>query len=718
MEIEETVDDNCQNIVINGNGDEIESLEEIKEPPGMCSSDIRNEDDENGGQNGSQNVIDNDKFESMGNFNVLVNGETANAEALSVETQHSNGQSESVQINKVENTAGASLFDPVEGDIIIPSSSQNNMADIATDQNQEVIAISDDEEDPETVNAGQVSGPVSFPGSFFPETSGFLGGPGPSRAPSSNLPPLNFSPGPRRMAANMNPMAMPPPPPLRHMFPRSYGMPGPSDVITLSDDDDDPPTSESSSRKRKRSSRKRGTMFSPQICPYCYKPKRENICMSKHLIKHHWTRIRAQNMGNTKATDYANLKDDREIPVEKYKEERPAPRARQYSPPMSHYSGSMSSMSRSPIIEQPLRPSIGHVRGAFSRPPPMAGPLLSSGAKHDFGGQSASSGATTSGAGAGPSSRRQEAKSLGQEVAEELGHPSNRNLVKTQLSMLMHAHKCDARGSHRKQNSLIQEEKTCSLPDCASTKELLRHLPGCSAETDCPVAKCFMSKQIIAWALSPVAPGAMRETRSELARMAQAGLPREVVEWAASTRAQKDQWKSWRETVSGPPRPSGVVNNLPSGSVSITPVTETPGDGNKAASTPSDGSSSGQSSSFPTDSGNAAAGTNDWKLKYLKAREKMKQVREAKLNKNGSVSKQAKVAEKIIPSKASADILSSLLSAQSEVSDYRSLQKQSKEAVKGSSDASKKVPKLIQAPALENGISGEDAANFNSMLSL
>lgn len=485
---------------------------------------------------------------------------------------------------------------------------------------------------------------------------------------------------------------------------------GPSDVITLSDDDDeDQPASEANSRKRKRSSRKRGTMFAPQICPYCYKPKRENICMSKHLIKHHWTRIRAQNMGNTKVTDYANLKDDREIPIEKYKEERPPPRARQYSPPMSHYPGPMS---RPPIIEQPLRPSISHARGAFGRPPTMAGPPLNSGENHDFGGRSSSTGSITSGVGAGPSSRRQEPKSLGQEVAEELGHPSNRRLVQTQLSMLMHAHKCNARGSHRKQNSLLQEEKTCSLPDCASTKELLRHLPGCTAETDCPVAKCFMSKQIVVWALSPATPGTMRETRSELARMAQAGLPRDLVEWAGRTRAQKDQWKSWRETpASNPPRPSGVVNNLQSGNVSITPVSETTGP------IPTDGSSSGQNSSSTIVTSNAAAGTNNWKLKYLKAREKMKEVREAKQNKNGTISKQEKVAEKIVPSKASADILSSLLSAQSEVSDYRSLQKQSKEA---GTDATKKVPKLIQPPALDNGvgISGDDAANFNSMLSL
>ena len=278
--------------------------------------------------------------------------------------------------------------------------------------------------------------------------------------------------------------------------------------------------------------------------------------------------------------------------------------------------------------------------------------------------------------------------------------------------MLMHAHKCNARGSLRKQNSLLQEEKTCSLPDCASTKELLRHLPGCSAETDCPVAKCFMSKQIVVWALSPATPGTMRETRSELARMAQAGLPRELVEWAGRTRAQKDQWKSWRESpASNPPRPSGVVNNLHSGNISITPVSETTGP------IPSDGSSSGQKSSSTIVTSNAAAGTNNWKLKYLKAREKMKEVREAKQNKNGAISKQEKVAEKIVPSKASADILSSLLSAQSEVSDYRSLQKQSKEAGK---DATKKVPKLIQPPALDNGvgISGDDAANFNSMLSL
>ena len=699
MEVEETDNDICQNALVNINGDESGHLQSYDKTPEMCSSDVRNgaEGEENGDQSCS------DKFDND-NSNIRVNADNVNTEyeTGSQEIPYSNGLSESVQISKMDDAVavGASLFEPEAGDIIIPSGSQHDMSDIATDQSQEVIAISDDEDEPETGNPSHFHGPVSFPRPSYPDKNDFLEGPGPSRASSNK--PMNFRPGPRGIPAHMSQMAMamPPPPPLRQMFPRSYGMPGPSDVITLSDDDDeDQPASQSNSRKRKRTSRKRGTMFSPQICPYCYKPKRENICMSKHLIKHHWTRIRAQNMGNTKTTDYANLKDDREIPIEKYKEERPPPRSRQYSPPMSHYP---SSMSRSPIIEQPLRPSIGHPRGAFGRPPPMTGPSP-----------------ITSGAGASPSSRHQEPKSLGQEVAEELGHPSNRKLVQTQLSLLMHAHKCDARGSLRKQNSLLQEEKTCSIPDCAPTKELLRHLPGCSAETECPVAKCFMSKQIIVWALSPVAPGALRETRSELARMAQAGLPREVVEWAARTKAQKDQWKTWRETASQPSRPSGVVNNLPSGSVSINLVNDTPGDSHKAAPTRDDGPSSDNSSN-KVDTSNAAAGTKNWKLKYLKAREKMKEVQGAKQNQNGSVPKQVGVADKIVPSKASADILSSLLSAQSEVVDYRAVRKPSKEAVKAGSDASKKVPKLIEAPVLENGvgISGEDAANFNTMLSL
>ena len=697
MEVEETDNDIRHNALVNINGDESGHLQAYDKTPEMCSSDVRNgaEADENGDQSYS------DKFDSD-NSNIRVNDDTVNneCETVSEEIPYLNGLSESVQISNTDETVDASLVDPEGGDIIIPSISQHHMSDIATDQSQEVIAISDDEDEPETGNLSHFHGSVSFPRSSYPDKNDFLEGPGPSRASSSNLS-MNLSPAPRRMPPHMSQMAMamPPPPPLRQMFPRSFGMPGPSDVITLSDDDDeDQPASESNSRKRKRTNRKRGTMFSPQICPYCYKPKRENICMSKHLIKHHWTRIRAQNMGNTKATDYANLKDDREIPIEKYKEERPPPRARQYSPP-SHYPGPMS---RSPIIEQPLRPSIGHARGAFSRPPPMSGPSP-----------------VTSGAGASPSSRHQEPKSLGQEVAEELGHPSNRKLVQTQLSLLMHAHKCMARGSLRKQNSLLQENKTCSIPDCAPTKELLHHIPGCSAETECPVAKCFMSKQIIIWALSPVAPGSLRETRSELARMAGAGLPRELVDWAARTRTKKDQWKTWRETASQPSRPSGVVNNLPSGSVSINLINDTPGESNKAAPTRDDGPSSDNSSN-KVDTSNAAAGTNNWKLKYLKAREKMKEVQEAKQNQNGSVPKQVGVTDKIVPSKASADILSSLLSAQSEVADYRLVRKQGKEAVKAGSDASKKVPKLIEAPALENGvgISGEDAANFNTMLSL
>ena len=663
MEVEETDNDISHKAQVNGDkSEDLPSNTQVE----MCSPGVTN-----GGENGEQGCSD--VFDITEDSNTRVNGDIVNTEneTGSQEFQYSNGVTESGQIIEFENLVGASMFDPGGGDIIIPSSSQNDMSDIATDPSQEVIAISDDEDEGGPGAPSQFPVSASFSRPPFLDQNDFLGCPGPSR-PSSNMP-LNFSLSPRRMPPAMSPMPMPPPPPLRQMFPRGYGMPGPSDVITLSDDDDENhPALEPSSRKRKRSSRKKGTMFHPQICPYCYKQKRENICMSKHLIRHHWTRIRAQNMGNTKVTDYANLKDDREIPVEKYKEERP--RYRPHSPPLSRYS---PSMSRSGIIEQPLRPSIGgHVRGAFGRPPALSSPSFSSAINHDFGGPGSRNSTITSGASS--SFTQKEPKSLGQEVAEELGHPSNRKLVQNQLSLLMHAHKCNARGSYRKQNSLLQEEKTCALPNCAATKELLQHLPSCTAETECPVAKCFMSKQIIKWALSSAAPGSLRESRSELARMAQSGLPREVVKLAARGGMERVQWRFWRETqASRPPLPSGVVENIPSGSASNTKtIPDATRDNGKTI--PLDNSSKGQSSSIQIDSNNVAAGANNWKLKYLKASEKMKEVRQARHNKNGSVPKQVQVADRIVPSQASADIVSTLLNAQSEVLTFANARSQAR----------------------------------------
>ena len=88
---------------------------------------------------------------------------------MSEEIPYLNGLSESVQISNTDETVDASLFDPEGGDIIIPSSSQHHMSDIATDQSQEVIAISDDEDEPETGKLSHFHGSVSFPRSSYPD---------------------------------------------------------------------------------------------------------------------------------------------------------------------------------------------------------------------------------------------------------------------------------------------------------------------------------------------------------------------------------------------------------------------------------------------------------------------------------------------------------------------------------------------------------------------
>ena len=630
--------------------------------------------------------------------------------------EHSDGAP--AQINYAEPASVLSPAPRHQEDILIPTNSfTTDLSDITADHHQEVIAISDDED-----------GDPPFPpsqSSYLDQR--FLDAPSTSSRPP--LVPHNIPMSFPRLPMPPPMSSMPPPPPLRPMYPRNFSVPGPNDVITLSDDeDDDSTTVNSNSKKRKRSSRKRGTMFNPQICPFCYKPKRENICMSQHLIRHHWSRIRAQNMGNSKSTDYANIKDDREIPVEKYKEERMPLRR---SPPMSHYPPPppMSGhMSRSGLVEQPLRPSfLGHARGAFGRPPAVSSPPFPSGP-----GASGSGHSFRGGGGLGRASSSlappEESKSLGQEVAEELGHPSNRQLVKAQLGMLMHAHKCAARGSLRKQNSFFQDhEKPCSLPDCAATKELLRHLPTCRLETECAVPKCFMSKQIVKWALSPESPEMLRDTRSEFHRQATAGLPREVVEWATRNKAApRQQWDSWRE-----PRaalPSGTISNIsnthPPSDISNNRTEETNlRVNNEDIAAPINKdipnlTKNARTEGITTNDANNAPAQGDWKMKYLKAREKMKDNQKAQKMRNGPGQKTASVEDKIVPSQASADILSSLLSAQSEVADLRKGRKPPAAADSGdkAAPASKKVPKLVPAPVIESGaVNGEDAATFNSL---
>ena len=502
------------------------------------------------------------------------------------------------------------------------------------DNSQEVISISDDEDEPD-VNQ------------YFLNSQ-----------PPRPLPPMPMT---------FPSMMMGPPPPPRHFMPHSLG--GPDNVITLSDDDDDEASSGSKmsgGKKRKRASR-RGTMFNPQVCVFCYKPKRENICMAKHLISRHWSRIRSQNMGNSKVTDYSNLKDDREIPAdrglerrERYERPPPPPMASMPPPlPLSVAPGSSQAFGRPQphLIEQPLRPSIS----GFSRPAPF---------NPGFAG-------------------KEERKSLGREVAEELGHPSNRKLVQHQLSMMLHAHKCDGRA--RKPNSLLTEDRPCVVPNCSNTKELLKHLPACQAETDCLMPKCFMSKQILKWALSEDSPDVMRETRSELNRQIRAGLPSEVVKWATKHPFEAEQWKSWRETKSSGQTNSNsnpATHSLPANDIKLPPT--------NPLTTPA--ATSARENSVP-----------DWRKKYQLAAEKKKELAAQKM-KNGSSNQKVEEVDRIVPSQAPVDILSSLLSAQTATADLRKGRRPEENKAE-----TRSVPKLVPAPK-EAATSGDDAAKYNSML--
>jgi len=503
------------------------------------------------------------------------------------------------------------------------------------ENNQEVISISDDEDESQDVNQ------------YF----------------------LNPPRAPLQMPMSFPSMMMGPPPP-RPLLPHSLG--GPDNVITLSDDDEDEMSAgaQMSGKKRKRASR-RGMMFNPQICVFCYKPKRENICMAKHLISRHWSRIRSQNMGTSKTIDYSNLKDDREIPTDRGFERRE--RESRYErvaplpslpppPPLSVAPGSSQRFTRPHLIEQPLRPSIS----GFSRSAPAP---FSSG-----------------------STGKEDRKSLGREVAEELGHPSNRKLVQHQLSMLMHAHKCDGRA--RKPNSMIPEEKSCSVPNCANTKELLKHLPGCQAETDCLIPKCFMSKQIIKWALSGESPEVLRDTRSELNRQIRAGLPPEVVKWATKNPFEKEQWKSWRDTKNS----TQTNSNVSFQGIDI------------SHSRPSPATNLTQTNSSSALGAATDKAVPDWKRKYQLAAEKKRELAAQKM-KNGSNNQKAEQ-ERIVPSQAPADILSSLLSAQTATGDLRKPRRGQEEK---KTESVTPVPKLIPGPK-EATSSGEEAAKFNSML--
>merc|ERR1712183_634079 len=98
----------------------------------------------------------------------------------------------------------------------------------------------------------------------------------------------------------------------------------------------------------------------------------------------------------------------------------------------------------------------------------------------------------------------------------------------------------------------------------------------------------------------------------------------------------------------------------------------------------------------------------DWRKKYQLAAEKKKEMGAQKM-KNGSNNPKEEV-ERIVPSQAPADILSSLLSAQTATADLRKGRRPEE-----SKAETRSVPKLVATPK-EAATSGEDAAKYNSML--
>eukprot|EP00092_Neocalanus_flemingeri_P010531 GFUD01011346.1.p1 GENE.GFUD01011346.1~~GFUD01011346.1.p1 ORF type:complete len:562 (+),score=101.03 GFUD01011346.1:639-2324(+) len=547
---------------------------------------------------------------------------------------------------------------------------------------------------------------------------------------------------------------------------------------------------------KKKSSRRRRPMYNPQECAFCRKESRDNICMAKHLIKHHWHRIRAHNGGNTKGTDYFNLKDDREIPLdreEKRRDEKPhfTPLPPNLPPAMNPTNSFQQRENL--VIEQPLKSTfMRNIRTPYSSFPEKAdnGSIFDkySNFSHQDGLNMVK-----------PAGNSDENREVRKDPSEDLGHPDNRKLVQQQLGMLMHAHKCEGRNTSRKQNSFFQENKDCTLPECKNMKEVLKHLPTCVAGTDCMMPKCFISKQIIKWALSDQSPGVLVEMRNELNRQTKAGLPQEVVQWALKHPFEKEQWKSWREkkmpsepVQSNPMLPGNTLpttlqnmnnsfmkgqslsgtlpntlsntgqtfsNTMPSTEQlfsntlpntgqpfsSMLPNTGQPNRGNLPNTSPSisnqlkmpslqkkpvsaelRGEAAKQILPSPIQSMEKKP-ISDWKKKYIEAAAKRKG---NQVGRKLNVPNDEPKTDKVIPSKAPVDFLSGLLSSQSATAELRKVRKAEPIIDKRYNNISKKVapsPVVKQVTKVTNAApttplqaatSGQEAAMYNSMLSL
>ena len=103
----------------------------------------------------------------------------------------------------------------------------------------------------------------------------------------------------------------------------------------------------------------------------------------------------------------------------------------------------------------------------------------------------------------------------------------------------------------------------------------------------------------------------------------------------------------------------------------------------------------------------------EWKRKYQAAAQKKKELAAQRMKNGANNEKDESDLNRIVPSQAPADILSSLLSAQSATGDLRRLKRGQPEDKK--TESLTPVPKLIPPPT-ERASSGEEAAQYNSML--